>query len=938
MSPRASVILAWTLLFASAASPAFSQAPRRQTIAERMAALGRSWTQDEPEPARRVTPESTRTAQRPATPPRSQSESRFPHIDARSLLPSALFGGDEEEVPPTTVPAPMPGQHRRPSETTTVEPFPGAQASPSAAVPRQPYRTATRPRAGSVQERQSLEDGFTLPGLGGARLPDAAFDASGAAPAASAPQRSTNGVDLSREIMRDDPIIEPSGALGPAARTAEATPVRSTPPAAASAARQSPQRRTSTQINPDELRRELAGSFPPAASAESALPTATDTAAPDASAATTAQSEPIPSDDITPEVAADDSALDIPSQSTDTPFTLPVASQSLTPAPDITPVLEPVANSVLAPDATATTGPAREQDRSALTEVTPPASAPENTTTSTIRTQPESVSDISFGFNRAPAQSPSGTFTTPESPRPVQRRREAFGDAVTAQDPNLLATQQTPIISSDIRGPKQILVGREATYRVRLQNQGQIPAERLVANIRIPAGAEVVGTTTTQGTIAQPSDLQSAGSIEWQLTRLEAGANEALDIRLVPRSSRPLELGVSWTLAPVGSRAVVEVQEPKLRLHVAGPDEVLYGKPQLYRLTLSNPGTGTAENVKLELMPPGGGNQAVTAHTVGDLGPGVSQSIEVELTAREAGKLFVKAIALAEGGLSADDSKEIFCRKPELEVDWRGPESKFTGTEATHFFRVRNPGTAPAEDVIVTVNLPPGAALVSASEGQTFDAKHDQIAWRIGTLGPGDDYYMELKCRVNTPGKNEMKITAATSAGDLIDTHLAETNVVALADLKLAVSDPPGPVALGAEAIYEIRVTNRGQGSAKDVNVVALFSEGVEPVTVEGAMYSITDGRVSFRAIDDLAPGKDIVLRVRASARQTGTHVFRAEVLCRDLDIKLAAEETTLFYADEVFDPQQQGAAQFNSAPAPTPAGPSTPEPEVADRYQLETR
>ena len=31
-----------------------------------------------------------------------------------------------------------------------------------------------------------------------------------------------------------------------------------------------------------------------------------------------------------------------------------------------------------------------------------------------------------------------------------------------------------------------------------------------------------------------------------------------------------------------------------------------------------------------------------------------------------------------------------------------------------------------------------------------------------------------------------------------------------------------------------------------------------------------------------------------------GTHVFRAEVLCRDLEIKLAAEETTRFYDSEV--------------------------------------
>src|SRR5262249_54777859 len=157
-------------------------------------------------------------------------------------------------------------------------------------------------------------------------------------------------------------------------------------------------------------------------------------------------------------------------------------------------------------------------------------------------------------------------------------------------------------------------------------------------------------------------------------------------------------------VAPVGSHAVVEVQEPKLQLEVQGPNEVFFDRPQVFKLTISNPGTGPAENVKIELLPPGGKDsvkETVTSHPLGDLPAGGSQPVEVELTAREAGKMFVKASAAAEGGLTANASKEVFCRKPELEVDWRGPATKYAGTLATYFVRVRNPGTAPADDVTV---------------------------------------------------------------------------------------------------------------------------------------------------------------------------------------------------------------------------------------------
>ena len=287
----------------------------------------------------------------------------------------------------------------------------------------------------------------------------------------------------------------------------------------------------------------------------------------------------------------------------------------------------------------------------------------------------------------------------PAAPQ-TTRGKEAFGDALqvaSGGDPSVLSSSQTPVLNVDIRGPKQIQVGREAVYRVQLQNQSDVPAEGVVATVRIPTGAEVMNSTATQGTVQPSQDPQSAGQLQWSISRLDRRAGETLEVRLIPRESRPLELGVSWTVAPVGSRAVVEVQEAKLQLEIAGPSEVLFNKPQVFKLTLTNPGTGPAENVKIELMPPGGAQDTVSSHPLGDLAPGATQTVEVELTAREAGKMFVKGTASAEGGLKCEASKEIFCRKPELEVDFRGPTTKYAGTLATYFIRVRNPGTAPAK-------------------------------------------------------------------------------------------------------------------------------------------------------------------------------------------------------------------------------------------------
>ncbi len=480
----------------------------------------------------------------------------------------------------------------------------------------------------------------------------------------------------------------------------------------------------------------------------------------------------------------------------------------------------------------------------------------------------------------------------------AEARRESFSrmESEPAVGPGVLVTNQAPAITSDIRGPKQIAIGREATYRVRLQNQGASAAEGVVATVRIPAWAEVVNTDATSGIVRQPVSDDSASSLQWQIARLDTQTAETLSIALIPRASRPLELGISWTHNPVATRTIVEVQEPKLTLAVTGPDEVLFGKPNIYRLTLSNPGTGIAEKVRINLLPLGGDQAAASTFEVGDLAPGATKMTEVELTAREAGKLSIEAIALAEGDLKSAATKELFCRKPALEVDWRGPETQYAGTEATYFFRVRNPGTAAADDVAVRVGLPDGAEFVNASEGHLLDAAKREIAWRVGSLGPGDDCYMEMRCKVSSPGENKLGVTAVTAVGDLSDSKIGVTNVIALADLKLNVSDPTGPVAVGEEAMYEIRVSNRGASAAEEVNVVGLFSAGLEPEAVEGAPYTISDGRVAFRSISKLPAGQEIVFSIRARATESGTHVFRAEVLCNDLEIKLAAEETTRFY------------------------------------------
>jgi uncharacterized repeat protein (TIGR01451 family) len=847
----------WNALVLSAlfAATAWGQASQQQpSLAERMAALRRGWSDNEA-PA-------TQT-QRPAT-----QQTRVPQEESPSIW-SNLMGRRATSPPgrnnarPSGANQTMRANGARPAPAGNQRPAPaGNQMAAGTNMPQ--ARTAALPRSGGPAQTGNRSDSFTLPGLGGSPLPQArpatnnagpALDANASNQPQAADQRPASAAPTSQRI-NNPYLAEQRSTAKPAAPVARSSP------------RQSPVQRPTPHVDPEALRRELAGSYPVAT--ETNEPVARNAQANETKIA----------DQVKPETA-------------------PVAEPAAT-ANEL--MLEEAAPAATAGDEMPADVDANENSADATPSIAPQTTSSREVTTSRPAADAfKSSNDVSAAFS---SDFPTRSLRnkTSDSEKPQTRSKEAFGESQQplSDDPSVLASNETPVITTDIRGPRQITIGREASYRLQLQNQSDAAAEGIVATIRIPTWAEVVDTSASQGTIQQPRNAVGTGQLEWQLSRLEGRANETLDIKLIPRASRPLELGVSWTLSPVGSRAVVQVQEPKIQMSVTGPDEVLFSEPQLFRLMLSNPGTGVAENVKIDLVPPGSTPGTATSHVVGNLAPGASRTVEVELTAREAGKLFIKAVATAEGGLTSEAAKEIFCRKPELEVDWRGPESKYAGTPATFYLRVRNPGTAPADDVTLMATLPAGAEFISASEGQSYDAVKREVSWQVGTLGPGDDNYMELKCLVNTPGTNQLRINATASTSDLADEKLAETKVVALADLKLQVSDPSGPIAVGEQAVYEIRVQNRGASTANEVNVVALFSEGIEPDQVEGAMYTVADGRVTFRSIEELPAGREIVLRIRARAAQAGTHVFRAEVLCRDLEIKLAAEETTRFYAEDV--------------------------------------
>ena len=464
---------------------------------------------------------------------------------------------------------------------------------------------------------------------------------------------------------------------------------------------------------------------------------------------------------------------------------------------------------------------------------------------------------------------------------------------------DLLVSNRSPVLVVETHGPRKMRVGRTATYYVTAANAGNLGAEDVAVNVNIPSWTEVTRNQASAGLVRLQPNQEGHSVLRWTISKLEAKSRQRLRLELVPRSSRPVDLGVTWNFKPVSALTQIEVQEPKLQMSVVGPQDIQFGETKLYTISVSNPGSGDAENVVLTLLPISDGGGTAGVREMGVIEAGTRRTVEVELTARQAGQLAVRATASADGGLQTQAEQRVRVRRANLEVEVAGPSEKYAGTTARYAIKVSNTGDATARDVVAVAALPMAAKYLQSSGGGAYDVSRGKVRWSIGTLRPGAFQIVELSSLLMGSGKNRLDVRSS-GADQLASAGSVTTEVKALADLKLMVNDPRGAVAVGSEMVYEVRIINRGTKEARNVSVVGYFSEGIEPIAVRGWRGDVEIGQVVLEQIPRIAPGQEMVVKVAAQASRPGDHVFRTELESSDPETKLAVEEWTRFYGDEI--------------------------------------
>lgn len=498
---------------------------------------------------------------------------------------------------------------------------------------------------------------------------------------------------------------------------------------------------------------------------------------------------------------------------------------------------------------------------------------------------------------QAPAEKPSHvSVVSDRAPKPissaVSRSTQAFATADRANLGKSSSTTGTPSVSVEWVKHGEINVGQECACDLVVKNSGRVSAREVVVEAIFPASVRL--------THANPEPALVADHLEWSIPELAAGEERTIHITMIP--SQRGDLATTANVRFTGTAAsVFKVAEPLLKVTTAAPAEVIIGDPLVQTVTITNPGTGIAQNVKIQVATPEGleatRNDRSTIE-IGALNPGESRTVRLSFTAIAGGEQTLEVEATADSGLNQAAEATVNVIAPSLTIAVEGPSLRYAGHDARYTLSITNEGQAATNNVRVTHRLPKGFKFLKADKGGTLDANNGSVNWSVGHLEPAQSVQLKVQLQATELGQFEHHVFASAEHGVTAKADTT-TKVEGSASLALEIQDLDDPVEVGQETAYEIRITNTGSKTAQNVGLTFELPTGVELLNVQSATQHLAkNGLILFNDLPELAPGKTALFRVHIRGATEGNQRVRARLTSESIEQELIAEELTKFTAE----------------------------------------
>jgi uncharacterized repeat protein (TIGR01451 family) len=459
--------------------------------------------------------------------------------------------------------------------------------------------------------------------------------------------------------------------------------------------------------------------------------------------------------------------------------------------------------------------------------------------------------------------------------------------------PQSLEGPQTPSLMVEKIAPPEVQVGKPARFQVRVRNIGQVAADNVLIRDEIPEGTSLINASP-EATSA------SNGALLWEVGTINPGDESIVTVELMPVAEG--QVGSTATVSfQTSATARSRATKPTLSLEHTAPKQVLVGENVRFTIKLSNVGSGAAQQVVVEEDVPDGlahSSGSKLEYSVGTIPSGTSRHLELILKAAHPGKVTNTLVARGDAGLMVKDTIELEVVAPKLQIGITGPARRYLEREATFTISVANPGTAPARNVQLVAELPPGLKFLSTNNSGHYDQVRNAVIWSLEQLPAGEMGRAQFIAIPTEMGQHRIRSEAkADPALSANQEHVL--TVEGIAALFFGVVDQTDPIEVGGTTTYVITVENQGSKTASNVRLVAEAPPGMKPVNGEGTMPAVVSGQqVIFQPIERLAPKAKTSFRVFVQGVSPGDQKLRVQMTSDDISAPVIKEESTRVYSD----------------------------------------
>lgn len=447
-------------------------------------------------------------------------------------------------------------------------------------------------------------------------------------------------------------------------------------------------------------------------------------------------------------------------------------------------------------------------------------------------------------------------------------------------------------------GPTQARAGVPYSYQIKVTNLTKQQITGIVLHQKLPNDFQLSSNSQASRQQGNPAQIE--------IGDLGPGESKTVQMSGTPQSAGTLDTCLTAQYNPPTLCARIPIVAPSIKAVAQGPSRADVCQDLDYHYTVTNTGTGTADNVILhETLPdglqgPGGRNEVV--ENVGNLAQGQSKDVNVRLRAARPGRYTTQAVVTSsDAGRVQTEQVSTQVLAPRLAVTITGPKEDYMGHPISYQINVKNVGDAAAAQTRLRLGATPGSVRFVNAEGGTgakLASEQPGTGQDLGTIEPGQTRDVAIRFDPRRAGTVTLDATAQAQCAQPVTTSV-HTVLRNLTNSALIVTHHPDPVPVGQDVTYQIVAENKGTAPDHNVRVTATLPESEQYVSAHGASNATANGQtITFGPIATLQPNQSVTWTVQVKAIHPNHEAkFQAQLISEATPTPAVKIEPTKLFA-----------------------------------------